>query len=171
MRCLSSSELKRHASGSRRAIVVGVFAILCAVALGVWSNWSTAVPVSVRVDGLLEAVSQDGQKGSTVNQLRFYPTASVEYQGRAERVTLKDFYVDRAMANAEVGRMREIHVDRDTLQPVEAKPFQALFLIPLFFGMIDLAIGIVWLYRYSDYRRLDRAMRRPRQGAVRRGTA
>ena len=172
MRCLSPSELRRLSANCRLLAATGILAILAGIAIGLWANWPTSVPVSVRVDGMMEAVSQDGQAGSVLNQLRFYPTATVEYDGRAERVVLPDFYVDRAMAQEAVGNMREIHVDKESLQPVEPRPFQPLFLMPLLLGLADLCAGVAWWYRYSDYRRLDGLSRAPKGASImRRGAA
>lgn len=166
MRCPSSFELKRNVRSCRVLIVTGVLAILSGLALGMVANWPSSVAVGVRVDGIVESVSHDEQKGSVLNQLRFYPTASVEYDGRAERIVIPEFYVDRPLAEAEIGKMREVRVDKETLKPAADRPFQPLFLLPVFLGMTEICGGIVRLYRYSDYRRLDNLMRNERRPSV-----
>ena len=59
-----------------------------------------------------------------------------------------------------------VRVDKETLKPVADRPFQPLFLLPLFLGMVETCGGIVRLYRYSDYRRLDSLMRNEQRPSV-----
>lgn len=156
-------------------LVAGSVLTVAGIAVGVFSNMDryggrgvTAVAVAAKVTGCESMFVEEEQDGASLQQERHYLVAEYQYKGETHSVQLPDYFVDKSYVRQYEGETRELYINAATFELLEKRPLNLWFLIPFLIGISGIVSGILYRFRYADYKeRLMPKRRYRRKGGTR----